>query len=48
MKPQLKLEARAPAIQDPSAAHFGVGRELFGAFRAAVGRAEEGASIFAK
>ena len=30
------------------AAHVGVGRELFGAFRAAVGRAEEGASIFAK
>jgi hypothetical protein len=27
MKPQLKLEARAPAIQDPSAAHFGVGRD---------------------
>jgi hypothetical protein len=26
---------------------FGAGRELFGVFRAAVGRAEQGASIFA-
>jgi phosphogluconate dehydratase len=40
--------ARAPATQDLDASHFGVGRELFGAFRAAVGRADEGASIFAK
>ena len=40
--------ARAPATQDLSAAHSGVGRELFAAFRAGVGRAEQGASIFAK
>ena len=40
--------ARAPATQDLAAAHAGVGRELFGAFRAGVGRAEEGASIFLK
>ena len=38
--------ARAPATQDLSAAHSGVGRELFAAFRAGVGRAEQGASIF--
>jgi phosphogluconate dehydratase len=40
--------ARAPATCDLTAAHAGVGRELFGAFRAGVGRAEEGASIFLK
>ena len=39
--------ARAPAQHDLAEAHFGVGRELFGAFRANVGRAEQGASIFA-
>jgi phosphogluconate dehydratase len=40
--------ARALATRDLSAAHAGVGRELFAAFRAGVGRAEEGASIFAR
>ncbi len=40
--------ARAGEPRILNAAHVGVGRELFGAFRAAVGRAEEGASIFAK
>jgi phosphogluconate dehydratase len=40
--------ARSPATQELEASHSGVGRELFGAFRAGVGRAEEGASIFAK
>ncbi|HEY1942496.1 MAG TPA: phosphogluconate dehydratase [Roseiarcus sp.] len=39
--------ARSPATKDLSAAHFGIGRELFSAFRANVGRAEQGASIFA-
>ena len=39
--------ARTPETYDLRAAHFGVGRELFSAFRAAVGRAEQGASIFA-
>jgi phosphogluconate dehydratase len=38
--------ARAPAEADLSAAHVGVGRELFGAFRASVGAADEGAAIF--
>jgi phosphogluconate dehydratase len=37
---------REPATQDLSANHVGVGRELFGAFRAAVARADAGASIF--
>jgi phosphogluconate dehydratase len=39
--------ARAPVVADLTNAHVGVGRELFRAFRATVGRAEEGASIFA-
>ncbi|WAC28619.1 phosphogluconate dehydratase [Ancylobacter sp. SL191] len=38
---------RAPVPADLSAAHVGVGRELFTAFRAAVGTADTGASIFA-
>ena len=37
---------RVPAAIDLSAAHVGVGRELFGAFRAFVGAADEGAAIF--
>ena len=32
---------------DLAHAHVGIGRELFGAFRAVVGRADQGASIFA-
>jgi len=40
--------ARAPAVADLTSAHVGVGRELFNAFRATVGRAEQGASIFAR
>ncbi len=38
--------ARAPATADLSASHAGVGRELFAPFRAAVGAADQGASIF--
>jgi phosphogluconate dehydratase len=38
---------RVPAEADLSGNHFGVGRELFGAFRASVGRADAGAAIFA-
>ncbi|WGD29008.1 phosphogluconate dehydratase [Ancylobacter sp. WKF20] len=38
---------RAPVPADLSASHVGVGRELFTAFRAAVGTADTGASIFA-
>ena len=39
-------DARAPAEQDMSDSHAGVGRELFGVFRAAVGRADAGAAVF--
>jgi phosphogluconate dehydratase len=38
--------SRAPATADLAASHEGVGRELFGAFRAAVGRADAGAAVF--
>ncbi len=37
---------RQPATADLSANQFGVGRDLFGAFRANVGSADTGASIF--
>ena len=39
------LQARALAAPDISASHVGVGRELFGGFRAAVSGAEQGASV---
>jgi phosphogluconate dehydratase len=39
--------ARVPATEDLSASHVGIGRELFSAFRANVGTADTGASIFA-
>ncbi|SDR36012.1 6-phosphogluconate dehydratase [Rhizobiales bacterium GAS113] len=39
--------ARLPVSADLSTSHVGVGRELFAAFRAAVGSADTGASIFA-
>jgi phosphogluconate dehydratase len=38
--------ARRPEKYDLSAAHHGVGRELFAPFRASVGTADQGASIF--
>jgi phosphogluconate dehydratase len=38
--------AREPAQADLSHYHRGLGRELFAPFRAAVGRADEGAAIF--
>ncbi|MCS0495236.1 phosphogluconate dehydratase [Ancylobacter sp. MQZ15Z-1] len=38
---------RAPTPADLSASHVGVGRELFASFRAAVGTADTGATIFA-
>ena len=41
-----EFAARAPAEADLASGHFGVGRELFGAFRGQVGRADQGASIF--
>jgi phosphogluconate dehydratase len=39
--------ARSDATCDLTPSHFGVGRDLFGAFRSGVGRADKGASIFA-
>ena len=41
-----ELQARQPATADLSAIHHGMGRELFAPFRAAVGKAEEGATVF--
>jgi phosphogluconate dehydratase len=38
--------SRIAAKLDLSSAHVGMGRELFGAFRASVGAADEGAAIF--
>jgi len=40
------LQKRTPAEVDLAENHTGMGRELFGAFRHAVGSAENGASIF--
>jgi phosphogluconate dehydratase len=40
------LAAREPLRPDLSGNDFGVGRELFGVFRDAVGDAESGASVF--
>jgi len=40
------LQARAPAEGNFAGHHAGVGRELFGLFRAAVGSADEGAGVF--
>jgi phosphogluconate dehydratase len=42
-----EFAARPLAECDLSSRHVGVGRELFGAFRGQVGRADQGASIFA-
>lgn len=39
-------DARDPAQADLSASHAGTGRELFGLFRAAAGRADAGAGVF--
>jgi phosphogluconate dehydratase len=40
-------DARRPVAADISASGFGIGRELFAPFRAAVGAADTGATIFA-
>jgi phosphogluconate dehydratase len=42
-----EFAARAPAIADLSQNEWGMGRELFAAFRRNVGHADEGASVFA-
>jgi phosphogluconate dehydratase len=44
--PAEEWAARPLASEDLSAAHFGTGRELFAQFRACVGPADHGASIF--
>ena len=41
-----ELSARTPATPDLSGNEFGLGRELFAPFRAAVGTADNGASVF--
>jgi phosphogluconate dehydratase len=42
-----EFDARPPAEADLSDNEFGMGRELFAAFRRNVGRADQGASVFA-
>ena len=42
-----EFDARTPATADLEHYHDGLGRELFSAFRAAAGRADQGASVFA-
>ncbi|MCK0206510.1 phosphogluconate dehydratase [Starkeya koreensis] len=46
VEPEVWAE-RAPAPANLAGSHFGVGRELFSSFRAAVGTADTGATIFA-
>jgi phosphogluconate dehydratase len=41
-----ELKTRQHATADLTASHQGMGRELFAPFRAAVGLAEEGATVF--
>jgi phosphogluconate dehydratase len=40
------LQSRATPAENFASHHFGVGRELFALFRAAVGAADHGASVF--
>jgi len=42
-----EFAARPVATEDLSASHYGMGRELFAGFRALVGAADQGASVFA-
>ena len=41
-----ELMARTPATEDLRTQHAGMGRELFAGFRALVGAADRGASVF--
>jgi phosphogluconate dehydratase len=41
-----ELHSRQQATADLSPIHMGMGRELFAPFRQAVGKAEEGATVF--
>jgi phosphogluconate dehydratase len=43
---ETEMQARRHAIPDLTASHQGMGRELFAPFRASVGMAEEGATVF--
>jgi phosphogluconate dehydratase len=43
---QREFMSRTPATEDLRSAHFGTGRELFAGFRALVGAADHGASVF--
>ena len=43
---QREFLSRTPATEDLRHAHFGTGRELFAGFRALVGTADHGASVF--
>jgi phosphogluconate dehydratase len=43
---QREFMSRTPATEDLRRAHFGTGRELFAGFRALVGTADHGASVF--
>lgn len=43
---EAELQSRQHALPDLAASHQGMGRELFAPFRAAVGLAEEGATVF--
>ena len=38
--------SRTPATEDLRREHYGMGRELFAGFRALVGTADRGASVF--
>ena len=40
------FDKREPVTADLTDVHFGYGRELFSAFRHAVSRAEDGATVF--
>ena len=41
-----ELLSRTPATEDQRNEHVGMGRELFAGFRALVGTADRGASVF--
>ncbi len=43
---EVEFAARSPATEDLTSQHFGMGRELFAGFRAMVGVADRGASVF--
>ncbi|HEY9538476.1 MAG TPA: phosphogluconate dehydratase [Kiloniellaceae bacterium] len=44
--PEAEWAARAPVEEDLTSSHYGLGRELFAAFRAVAGPADRGAHVF--